>query len=265
MRAMSSPRFATFLTVLSVIGALGGCARETRPPPREFEGSKAFQYLRSQVGFGTRIPGTPSHERMAAWLDTMLRVRADTVIVQSWTHVTAAGDSLPLRNFVARFNPRATTRILFLAHWDTRPRSDGPNSKNPKAPVPGANDGASGVSVLLGVADALKRQPSPIGVDLLFDDGEDYGDFNEQPNDVLIGARYYAAHQPPGPKPRYAVLFDLVADKDLQIYQEGNSLTGAPEVVELVWSTARKLGKQSVFIASPKHTLSRWWGTWRWR
>jgi glutaminyl-peptide cyclotransferase len=256
MRAMPTPRFATLLTVLSVVGALGGCARETRPPPPEFEGSKAFEYLRTQVGFGTRIPGTPSHERMAAWLDSMLRVRADTVIVQSWTHVTAAGDSLPLRNFVARFNPRATSRILFLAHWDTRPRSDGPNSKNPKAPVPGANDGASGVSVLLGVADALKRQPSPIGVDLLFDDGEDYGDFNEQPNDVLIGARYYAAHQAPGPKPRYAVLFDLVADKDLQIYQEGNSLTGAPEVVELVWSTARKLGKQSVFIASPKHTLT---------
>ncbi len=256
MRAMPSPRFTSILAALAVAAGLGGCARETAPPPREFEASKAFEYLRTQVGFGTRIPSTPPHERMAAWLDSLLRVRADTLIVQSWTHVTAAGDSLRLRNFVARFNPRATTRILFLAHWDTRPRSDGPNSKNPKAPVPGANDGASGVAVLLGVADALKRQPPAIGVDLLFDDGEDYGDFNEHPTDVLIGARYYAGHQPPGPTPKYAVLFDLVADKDLQIYQEGNSLTGAPEVVELVWSTARKLGKQGVFIPSPKHTLT---------
>ncbi len=254
MRAMPIPRF--ILATLAVAAALGGCARETAPPPREFEASKAFEYLRTQVGFGTRIPNTPPHERMAAWLDSLLRVRADTLIVQSWTHVTAAGDSLPLRNFVARFNPRATTRILFLAHWDTRPRSDGPNSKNSKAPVPGANDGASGVAVLLGVADALKREPPAIGVDLLFDDGEDYGDFNQHPADVLIGARYYAAHQPPGPTPKYAVLFDLVADKDLQIYQEGNSLTGAPEVVELVWSTARKLGKQGVFIPSSKHTLT---------
>ena len=249
MRAMSNPRF-TRLVALGVAVALAACARETPPPPREFESAKAFEYLRTQVGFGTRIPGTAPHERMAEWLDSLLRSRADTLIVQSWTHVTASGDSLALRNFVARFNPKATTRILFLAHWDTRPRSDGPNSKKPKAPVPGANDGASGVAVLLGVADALKRRPPAIGVDLLFDDGEDFGDFNEHPNDVLIGARYYAGHQPPGQAPKYAVLFDLVADKDLQIYQEGNSLTGAPEIVELVWSTARKLGKQTVFIDS---------------
>jgi glutaminyl-peptide cyclotransferase len=256
MRAMPTLRLLPSLTALGLAIGLGACARETAPPPREFESSKAFEYLRTQVGFGTRIPGTGPHERMADWLDSLLRVRADTLIVQSWTHVSATGDSLRLRNFVARFNPKATTRILFLAHWDTRPRSDGPNSKNPKAPVPGANDGASGVAVLLGVADALKRQPPAIGVDLLFDDGEDYGDFNEHPNHVLIGARYFAAHQPPGAPPKYAVLFDLVADKDLQIHQEGNSLTGAPEIVELVWSTAKRLGKQSVFIDSPKHTLT---------
>jgi glutaminyl-peptide cyclotransferase len=71
-----------------------------------------------------------------------------------------------------------------------------------------------------------------------------------------MGARYYASHLPPGPTPKYAVLFDLVADKDLKIYQEGNSLTGAPEIVQLVWSTARKLGKQAVFVDSPKHTLT---------
>jgi glutaminyl-peptide cyclotransferase len=253
---MSTPRFAVLIVGPALAAALGGCAREAPPPPKEFASASAFEYLRTQVGFGNRIPGTPPHERMAAWLDSLLRARADTLIVQSWTHVAAGADTLRLRNFVARFNPKATTRILFLAHWDTRPRSDGPNSKAPKAPVPGANDGASGVSVLLGVADALKRQPPAIGVDLLFDDGEDYGDFNQHPDDVLMGARYYAAHQPPGATPKYAVLFDLVADKDLQIYQEGNSLTGAPEIVQLVWATARKLGKQAVFIDAPKHTLT---------
>ena len=94
-------------------------------------------------------------------------------------------------------------------------------------------------------------------MDLLFDDGEDYGDFEAKPvaNDVLIGARYYAAHQLPGPQPLYAVLWDMVAAKDLEIYQEGNSLVGAPEVVERVWETARELGYSSYFIASPKHTL----------
>jgi peptidase M28-like protein len=244
------------LILLAAALGLGACARETAPPPREFDGGAAFEYLKTQVAFGPRIPGTPAHDRTAQWLDSLLRRRADTLVVQAWTHVTATGDSLPLRNFIARFNPGAATRVLFLAHWDTRPRSDGPNSKAPKMPVPGANDGASGVAVLLGVADALKRHPPAIGVDLLFDDGEDYGDFNQQPNDVLIGARYYAAHPVPGPQPKYAVLFDLVADKDLQIYQEGNSLTGAPEIVSLVWAAARKAGHPGVFVDAPKHTLT---------
>jgi hypothetical protein len=104
------------------------------------------------------------------------------------------------------------------------------------------------------VADVLKRSPPGIGVDLLFVDGEDYGDFTKAPNDVLIGSRYYGAHQIAGP-PLYAVLFDLIGDKDLQIYQEGNSVVGAPEVVELVWGTAKDLGYGGYFVSSPRHTL----------
>jgi hypothetical protein len=229
--------------------------REAKPHVREFDGASAFRYLEAQVAFGPRIPGTKAHRQAAAWLDSLLRQRADTVIVQSWTHLTGSGDSLPLTNYVARFNPAATKRLLFLAHWDSRPTADSPTSTDSTKPVPGANDGGSGVALLLGVADVLKRNPPAIGVDLLFDDGEDYGDFTKAPKDVLIGARYYAAHPAPGPQPLYAVLFDLVADKDLQIFQEGNSLVGAPEVVDLVWSTAMELGYAGTFVASPKHTL----------
>ena len=239
---------------MSPLLALVAC-RESRPHVREFDGASAFKYIETQVGFGPRIPGTEAHRRMAVWLDSLLRQRADTVIVQSWTHVTAAGDSLALTNFIARFNPSAPKRILFLAHWDSRPTADSPISTDSTKPVPGANDGGSGVATLLGVADALKRTPPAIGVDLLFDDGEDYGDFTKSPKDVLIGSRYYAAHPVPGPAPLYAVLFDLVADKDLQIFQEGNSLIGAPEVVELVWNTAKDLGYGGTFVATPKHTL----------
>ena len=183
------------------------------------------------------------------------RERTDSVIVQRWQHVTTTRDTLALVNFVARFNPAAEKRILLLAHWDSRPRADGPTSRDSTVPVPGANDGASGVALLLGVADVLKRRPTTIGVDLLFVDGEDYGDFTDTPADVLIGSRYYAAHQAPGAQPLYAVLFDLVADRQLEIYQEGNSLTGAPEVVNLVWETARRIGHGGTFIDSPRHTL----------
>jgi hypothetical protein len=243
------------ITILAGSALLLLSCREKARPPREFAGPASFSYIETQVAFGPRVPGTRAHEQMGNWLDSLLRVRADTLLVQSWNHVTSGGDTLPLRNFLARFNPAAEKHLLFLAHWDSRPVSDSPTSRDSSHAVMGANDGGSGVALLLGVADVLKRTPSTIGVDLLFVDGEDYGDFTKSPADVLIGSRYYGAHQPPGPKPLYAVLFDLIADKDLQIYQEGNSLVGAPEVVELVWETAKDLGYAGYFIASPRHTL----------
>jgi Zn-dependent M28 family amino/carboxypeptidase len=187
---------------------------------------------------------------MAAWLDSLLRARADTVMVQRWTHVTQRGDSIPLVNFLASFNPAAPTRILFLAHWDTRPGSDGPAAApaDSVTPVPGANDGASGVAVLLGVAEALDSVPPSVGVDLLFVDGEDFGDFFAAGRpDVLIGSRYYANNQLM-PKPLYAVLFDMVGDRDLRISREGNSMIGAPEVVDLVWKVAREAGYEGTFV-----------------
>jgi Zn-dependent M28 family amino/carboxypeptidase len=241
-------------SALSALSLLAACRDKPRPP-REFDGQAAFGYIPTQVGFGPRVPGTEAHRKMGDWLDSLLRQRADTLIVQSWNHVTTAGKKLPLRNFIARLNPSAEKRIVLLAHWDSRPVSDSPLSRDSTRPVLGANDGGSGVALLLGVADVLKRAPPAVGVDLLFLDGEDYGDFTKTPADVLIGSRYYGAHQPAGPPPLYAVLFDLIGDKDLQIYQEGNSLVGAPEVVELVWDTAKDLGYGGYFIASPKHTL----------
>jgi glutaminyl-peptide cyclotransferase len=245
----------TAITAATAVTALLSACRDTSRPPREFDGQSAFGYIQTQVGFGPRIPGSEAHRQMGVWLDSLLRQRADTVVVQSWKHVTTRGDTLPLRNFIARFNPSAEKRLLLLAHWDSRPAADSPRSQDPTRPVPGANDGGSGVALLLGVADVLKRSPPAIGVDLLFVDGEDYGDFTKAPSDVLIGSRYYGANQLPGPKPLYAVLFDLVADKDLQLYQEGNSLVGAPEVVDLVWSTAKDLGYGGYFVSSPRHTL----------
>ena len=246
------------LCVSALCVAFLACQDEPPLPPKEFDGQVALGYLRTQVEFGPRVPGTEGHRRQAEWLEQTLRERADTLIVQAWSHVTGTGDTLPMRNFVARFQPGAAERILYLAHWDTRPVSDGPNSTNPKAPVPGANDGASGTAVLVAVADALKKTPPGLGVDLLFVDGEDYGDFSKQPNDVLIGARWYTKHQPPGATPRFAVLYDLVADANLQLYQEGNSLTGAPDVVQKVWDVAGRLGYTDYFRpdSAGRHTLT---------
>jgi len=222
----------------------------------QFNGRTAFTYIEKQMSFGPRIPNKPGHEQTGDWLLAELRARADTVIVQDIRHVTHKGDTLHLRNFFARFRPQATERVLLLAHWDTRPMADrSMNVAQQRMPVPGANDGASGVAVLLGVADALKGQPPVNGVDLLFVDGEDYGDFADT-NDVLIGSRWFGAHLPPGYQPLFAVLFDMVADKDLQIHQEGQSVAFAPEVVQRVWRVAADRGHGRQFVSDVRHTLT---------
>lgn len=215
---------------------------------REFNGPAAFKYVEQQLAFGPRVPNTPGHQKTGDWLLAELRARADTVIVQEIHQTTSKGQKLKLRNFFARFRPHATDRVLFLAHWDTRPFADkSANLGQQRLPVPGANDGASGVAVLLGIADALKAKPSTIGVDLLFVDGEDYGDFTDS-TETLIGARYFAKHLPPGYTTLFAVLFDMVGDRDLQIIQEGYSAQNAPEVVQRVWQTADRLGYGRIFV-----------------
>lgn len=233
-----------------VVGALFlllACGAGALASRREFDGEVALSYVAAQLDFGPRVPGTDGHRRTGDWILARLRERADSAEVQEFTHVTVDGDTLRLRNFIGRFRPELKDRVLFLAHWDTRPRAEkSPNLGDQQRPVPGANDGASGVAVLLGVADALKRRPPAVGVDLLFVDGEDYGDFGLG-KDVLLGSKYYASTLTPDARPLFAVLFDMVGDRDLQIPQEGNSAERAPEVVERVWSRARDLGYGRVF------------------
>jgi len=208
------------------------------------------------MAFGPRVPNTVGHQKTGDWLLSQLRARADTVIVQDFQQRTSKGQTLKLRNYFAQFRPQATERILFLAHWDTRPFADkSANLGQQRLPVPGANDGASGVAVLLGVADVLKAKPPTVGVDLLFVDGEDYGDFSDS-TETLLGARYFAKHQPPGYAVLYAVLFDMVGDKDLDIQQEGFSLANAPEVVQRVWQTANRLGYSRAFQPRASQALT---------
>ncbi len=253
--SLPPPTF-TILLILLPAACQARAGDGSRSTAVEFNGRTALTYIERQMSFGPRIPNKPGHQQEADWLLAELGARADTVIVQDIAHRLRSGEVLHLRNFFARFKPQATERVLFLAHWDTRPMADkSENLGQQRMPVPGANDGASGVAVLLGVADALKARPPAHGVDLLFVDGEDYGDFADT-NDVLIGSRWFAAHQPPGYQPLFAVLFDMVGDKDLQIYQEGQSVAFAPEVVQRVWRVAAERGHERQFIPSVKHTLT---------
>jgi peptidase M28-like protein len=224
-----------------------------------FDGQAAYRYAATQVSFGPRIPGSPGWQKAGDWIAAQMRVRADTVIEQRWTHKLANGDSIPLRNILARFRPAATDRVLYLTHWDTRPIADSdPNPANRTKPILGANDAASGVGLFVALGDLLKKTPPNVGVDLLFVDGEDYGSFDPPPGvDVLMGSTYFASHLPsPGYQPIFGVLFDMIGDKDLNIYQEQNSLARAPEVVSRVWKTAADMGYSQYFLPQPKYAVT---------
>jgi glutaminyl-peptide cyclotransferase len=231
---------------------LGACDRKDTLPTTPFDGEVARGYVKTQLDFGARVPGTDAARKAGDWIVAEMRQRADTVIEQRWNHVTAKGDTLPLRNIFARFRPQATTRILYITHWDSRPVSD--QAEDParrSLPVPGANDGASGVALFIALGDVLKKTPPTVGVDLLFVDGEDYGKSFDAPyKDVLLGSQYFAEHLPsPDYKPIFGILFDMIGDKELNILQEGNSMRQAPEVVSRVWQKAADMGYDKAFIA----------------
>lgn len=234
-------RVCTLLLAAAACSAAGSSQRE-------FDGARALQYVATQVGFGPRVPNTAAHRRAGDWLLQQLRERADTVEVQAFHHVAASGDTLALRNFIAKFRPDAPERVTYVAHWDSRPVADKSiNLAERRLPVPGANDGASGVALLLGVADALAlTPPANFGVDLVFVDGEDYGDFGTE-TDVLLGSKRYAERVANAPAPLFAVVWDMVGDRDLQIFQEYHSATRAPEVVDRVWRVADELGYRRTF------------------
>ncbi|HEY2065268.1 MAG TPA: M28 family peptidase [Gemmatimonadaceae bacterium] len=222
-------------------------------PKTAFNADSAMSYTRTQVAFGPRVPGTAQAARAGDWIVATMKQRADTVIEQRWTHRTADGKELPLRNVLARFRPQATQRILYVTHWDTRPTADeDPVLGNRGQPIPGANDGAAGVGLFVALGDALKKSPPPagVGVDLLFVDGEDYGKSFDPPYaDVLLGSQYFAEHLPsPDYRPLYGVLWDMIADKDLNILQEETSVKMAPEVVSRVWQKAADLGYSNYFL-----------------
>jgi glutaminyl-peptide cyclotransferase len=253
------------ITLCTTLVATDGCdsVRGLRGGGKTgFRGDSALAYTAAQVAFGPRVPGTPAAQRAGDWIIAQMRRRADSVEVQAWTHVTQRGDTLHLRNIIAHFRPALTNRVLYLTHWDTRPTAD--NDQNLGArqrPIPGANDGAAGVGLFVALGDALRHVPPNVGVDLLFVDGEDYGAFEDwsdttKNKDVLIGSQYFAKHLPASYRPMFGVLFDMIADKSLQIYQEQNSVSAAPEVVSRVWDAARELGYQNIFIPQAKYAVT---------
>lgn len=239
------------VSLLLVSLGLVGCAE--RFP---VDGARMHARVVEQVGFGPRVPGTPGHAAMRAWLVRELRALGGRVEEQTFVDTTL-GRPIELTNVIARFGPERGRRLLLCAHWDTRPWADQePDSTRRSFPIPGANDGGSGVAVLLEMAELFRATPPPVGVDLVFFDGEDMGR-PEAPEEYSLGAKGYARRLPSvgnDARPVAGFLFDMVGDRDLQIHPEVNSLQRAASLANLVLEAARATGARS-FHPDPRYTL----------
>jgi hypothetical protein len=210
---------------------------------RVFDAERAFGHLEAQVALGSRAPGTPGHVAGRDYIVERLEGKADRVFLHPFEAVVPLDSTrAELWNVGASFAEDEPYRICFGAHWDTRPRADQEEDPALAAqPVPGANDGASGVAVLLEVAEALAASPPKVGVDLLFFDLEDAGVSGGSPESWAIGSRRFVADHPQY-RPAFVVIVDMVGRKGTRIGKEENSVVAAGPLVEAVWRTGRELG-----------------------
>ena len=213
--------------------------RTTRQTGAVFDAQRAFEILKKQCEFGPRPPGSPAHRETQNYLFTELKKYANNAALQPHQY-KANGVTLQLNNILAEFGPESSGETLLLAaHWDTRPFADrDPKPENQNTPILGANDGASGVAVLLEIARVLKQKPPPRRVIIVLFDGEDYGRSIEN---MFIGSRFFAQNLGRW-RPDYGILLDMVGDKDLSIPIERYSWDANPEFTELIWNRAAALG-----------------------
>lgn len=223
----------------------------------DFNGDSAYRHIAAQVEMGPRVPGSDAHSECRQYIENMLRhYGADTVISQTFTTKAFTGDMLTLTNITGKINNKADRRILLAAHWDTRPWAEhDSNSDARQRPIPGANDGGSGVGVLLELARVLKSAPADIGIDLVFFDGEDYGNSSTWGNSDetwCLGSQYWADNNSytEATRPAYGIVLDMVGGKNAKFHREVSSNVNAPEIVDKVWDIARRSGKGGTFVNS---------------
>ncbi|KEO73021.1 M28 family peptidase [Anditalea andensis] len=231
---------------------------ETAPPDidfPEFIADSAYSFIQRQVDFGPRVPNTAPHRETKDWLVARFEQYGLTVTEQQFEARAYDGTNLNLTNIIASWNPQASKRILLAAHWDTRPMAD-KDTQRIDEPIDGANDGASGVGVLLEIARVITsdaNQPS-VGIDFILFDGEDYGEpehtNNRNQSQIwwALGSQHWSKtpHEV-GYTAYYGILLDMVGGKNARFYREGYSMQYAKNIVQKVWNNAHNLGHGDFF------------------
>jgi len=221
----------------------------------DFKADSAYQYIAQQVAFGPRVPGSEASTNTLKFLVAKLKSYGWTVTEQPFTAFRYDGKKLQGTNIIAQFQPAIAKRILLSSHWDARSIAD-KDSVRKNEPIDAANDGASGVGVLLEIALNLheaKNKPA-VGVDIVLFDLEDHGEPEDytgehKPNSWALGSQHWAANLVPANyRPYYGILLDMVGGKGAMFPHEGTSMQYAPGIVRSVWATAADLGYSNLFV-----------------
>ena len=214
-----------------------------------FDRDSAYCFVEKQVAFGPRVPNTKPHKDCGQFLINTLAMYADTVLLQPLSIKAYNGTMLHGQNIIGVFNPNAHKRVLLCAHWDSRPYADhDPDPTNHRTPIDGANDGASGVGVLLEIARQLRIKSPQTGVDIIFFDLEDYGEPNNERHlyggeNWCLGSQAWAkTPHTKNYRAKYGILLDMVGGINAQFAKEGFSYQYAPDIVDKIWNRANMLG-----------------------
>jgi glutaminyl-peptide cyclotransferase len=212
-----------------------------------FSADNAYNHIKSQLDFGFRIPGTPAHKQCADWLLKQLKTQCDTTYFQvGQSKNPTSGATIPIYNIIGSINPQAEKRMIFAAHWDSRPMAD-QDDNNPKDPILAANDGASGVGVILELARILHSEKPEWGVDFILFDAEDLG-VAEIENSFCLGSQYWGKNlHKDNYKANFGVLLDMVGGKDAKFMWEANSNQYANWILVHTWQIAKELGHDNHF------------------
>lgn len=216
-----------------------------------FNADSAYAFIQTQVDFGPRVPGTKEHGACADWIVSKMKSYVDTVYVQEAPTSLSNGKMITMKNIMAQYKPDRKERILLVAHWDTRMMADRDTGRV-NEPIDGANDGGSGVGVLMEIGRIITEKDPGIGVDFLFVDAEDQGQASGAPESWCLGSQYWAQNVKAdyANTVRYGILLDMVGAKDAIFPREGTSVYYASGVVEKVWSAAHNLGYSNYFSNS---------------
>jgi Peptidase family M28 len=235
---------------------------ELQPVPvPKFDRDSAFTFVGKQLEFGPRVPNTGAHRQCRDWLVSQFKSYGLTVLEQDFKATAYTGETLNGTNIMAQYKPEAPRRILLAAHWDSRHIADSPlSTERQDEPIPGADDGGSGVAVLLEIARQLQANPAGVGVDLLLFDAEDHGDDNDQtpnPESWCLGSQYWSKNMvPSGYHPKYGILLDMVGAKNARFPKEGVSMRFAPAVTNKVWKLAQNLGYSTYFTETKSGAIT---------